>query len=355
MAYNDTFIRACRRQPVDRLPVWYMRQAGRYDPEYRKIKESYSLLEICKQPELAAEVTLMPVRKLGVDAAILYSDIMNPVASLGIDFDIVAGIGPVIHNPIRSPGDIERLRPIDVEGDLPHILETIRILDRELDVPLITFAGAPFTIASYLIEGRPSKSYIQTKTLMYSDPKSWFSLMDKLGDMVITYLRAHIAAGGKAVQLFDSWVGSLSPVDFRTYVLPTIERIFDSLADLPQPKIYFPGVSSGELLGSLHGLKADVIGLDWRVPLAEGRDRLDRRFAIQGNLDPYLLTAPQELIHRQAQAIIEEGMKRPGYIFNLGHGLFPEASLDKLKALTDFIHEYSEQEIKRLREAEGAG
>lgn len=208
MSYNDRLIQASFKQQVDRVPVWYMRQAGRYDPEYRKIKEKYSLLEICRQPELAAEVTLMPVRKLGVDAAILYSDIMNPVASLGIDFDIVKNIGPVIDNPIRTAADVDRLRPIDVEGDLSHILETIRILDKELDVPLITFAGAPFTIASYLIEGRPSKGYIRTKTMMYSEPEVWHKLMQKLGDMVITYVRAHIANGGKAFQLFDSWVGA---------------------------------------------------------------------------------------------------------------------------------------------------
>ena len=241
MTYNDQFIRACRKQEVDHVPVWYMRQAGRYDPEYRKIKEKYSLLEICSQPELAAEVTLMPVRKLGVDAAILYSDIMNPVASIGVDFDIVKNIGPVIDNPIRTAADVEKLRPIDVEGDLGHVLETIRILDKELDVPLITFAGAPFTIASYLIEGRPSKNYLRTKELMYSEPKVWFSLMDKLGDMVIAYLRAHVANGGKAFQLFDSWVGALSPKDFQTFVLPTIQRIFAELRDLSVPKIYFPG------------------------------------------------------------------------------------------------------------------
>ncbi|RKN83864.1 uroporphyrinogen decarboxylase [Paenibacillus ginsengarvi] len=354
MAYNDNFLRACRKQPVDRLPVWYMRQAGRYDPDYRKIKEKYSLLEICAQPELAAEVTMMPVKKLGVDAAILYSDIMNPVASLGVNFDIVKNIGPVIENPLRTAQDVSSLKPIDIEGDLSHIIETIRILDRELEVPLITFAGAPFTIASYLIEGRPSKSYIKTKEMMYSAPDVWFMLMDKLGDMVIAYLRAHIAAGAKAVQLFDSWVGSLSPVDFRAYVLPTIDRIFAGLADLPQPKIYFPGVSSGELLGDLHALQADVIGLDWRVPIGEGRKRLDYRFAVQGNLDPYLLTAPTELIERQAKVLIDDGLQHPGYIFNLGHGLFPEASLDKLKQLTEFVHRYSEQAIRDQRNSGGS-
>lgn len=350
MTFNDTFLKACRRQPVDRLPVWYMRQAGRYDPEYRKIKEKYSLLEICEQPDLAAEVTLMPVRKLGVDAAILYSDIMNPVASLGIDFDIVKNVGPVIANPIRSAQDVDRLRPIDVEGDLSHILETIRILDRELKVPLITFAGAPFTIASYLIEGRPSKTYIRTKELMYSEPEVWHRLMDKLGDMVIAYLKAQIASGAKAVQLFDSWVGALSPKDFKQYVLPVIDRIFRELSHLTEPKIYFPGVSSGELLPALHDLQVDVVGLDWRVSIAEGRRRLDNRFAVQGNLDPFVLTAPMSVIKEQAKEIMDLGMEQPGYIFNLGHGLFPEASLDKLKELTDFIHEYSSSVLNSSKE-----
>ncbi|URN94416.1 MAG: uroporphyrinogen decarboxylase [Candidatus Pristimantibacillus lignocellulolyticus] len=348
MAYNDLFIRACMKEEVERIPAWYMRQAGRYDPEYRKIKEKYSLLEICKQPELAAEVTMMPVKKLGVDAAILYSDIMNPVASIGIDFDIVANVGPVIHNPIRSAADVAKLKPIDVDKDLSHVIETIKILDRELEVPLITFAGAPFTIASYLIEGRPSKNYLKTKELMYSEPQVWFQLMDKLGDMVITYLRAHIAAGGKAFQLFDSWVGALSPADFRVFVLPTIERIFAELEHISQPKIYFPGVASGELLPELKNVKANVIGLDWRVPISDGRRRLEHQFAVQGNLDPTILQAPQKVIEKYAAEIIDQGIAEPGFIFNLGHGLFPEASLEKLKDLTDYIHSYSEQAIARL-------
>ncbi|MFM9277902.1 uroporphyrinogen decarboxylase [Paenibacillus jiagnxiensis] len=347
MTYNDNFIRACFREDVDHIPVWYMRQAGRYDPEYRKIKEKYSLLEICRQPELAAEVSMMPVRKLGVDAAILYSDIMNPVASLGVDFDIVKNVGPVIDQPIRTAADVERLKPIDVQKDLSHILETIRILDRQLEVPLITFAGAPFTIASYLIEGRPSKNYIYTKTLMYSEPQVWFRLMDKLGDMVITYLRAHVASGGKAFQLFDSWVGSLAPRDFEVFVLPTIKRIFHELSDLKVPKIYFPGVSSGELLPLLRTLEADVVGLDWRVSIPEGRRRLNDGFAVQGNLDPYVLTAPMDVIKQHAKEIIDAGVQEPGYIFNLGHGLFPEASLDKLRELTQYVHEYSANVLKQ--------
>lgn len=345
MAYNDRLIRALRKQEVDRLPVWYMRQAGRYDPDYRKIKEKYSLLEICRQPELAAEVTMMPVRKLGVDAAILYSDIMNPVASLGVKFDIVKNIGPVIEEPIRTLADIERLRPIDVHKDLSHVLETIAILDKELDVPLITFAGAPFTIASYLIEGRPSKSYIRTKAMMYGDPEAWFKLMDKLGDMVITYLREHVESGGKAFQLFDSWVGALAPKDFQRYVLPTITRIFTELQDLDVPKIYFPGVSSGELLPTLMDIAADAVGLDWRVSITEGRRRTGGKFAMQGNLDPYVLTAPMDVIKAQAKEIIDDGLTAPGYVFNLGHGLFPEVSLEKLRELTEFVHEYSAEAI----------
>ncbi|MDQ0164478.1 uroporphyrinogen decarboxylase [Bacillus horti] len=349
MLKNDTFLRACRKENVEHVPVWYMRQAGRYDPEYRKIKEKYSLLEICKQPELAAEVTLQPVKKLGVDAAILYSDIMNPVASIGIDFDIVKDIGPVIFNPIRTKADVEKLKPIQVEEDLGHVLETIRILDRELTIPLITFAGAPFTIASYLIEGKPSKNYLKTKQLMYSEPDVWHLLMHKLGDMVIAYLKAQIQAGAKAVQLFDSWVGSLTPQDFKQFVYPTISRIFTELKDVQVQKIYFPGVSSGELLPELRDLNVQVIGLDWRVSIPEARKRLDHRFAVQGNLDPTVLTAPQHVIEEHAKAIIDQGLEEPGYIFNLGHGLFPEASLEKLKELTAFIQQYSKEKIQSMK------
>jgi uroporphyrinogen decarboxylase len=347
MSFNDRFLRACRKQPVDRVPVWYMRQAGRYDPDYRKIKEKYSLLEICLQPELAAEVTLMPVRKLGVDAAILYSDIMNPVASIGIEFDIVKNVGPVIHNPVRCAADVDRLKPMDAEADLPHVLETIRILDRELKVPLITFAGAPFTLASYIVEGKPSRTYSKTKAFMYSEPEVWHRLLGKLADMAATYLRAHAANGAKAVQLFDSWVGALSPADFRDYVLPHVESIFRQISDLDIPKIYFPGVSSGELLPLLADLQADVIGVDWRVPLTEARRRTGGRFAVQGNLDPYALTAPDDVLRAQARRVLDEGMQDKGFIFNLGHGLFPEASLEKLRDLTAYIHEYSAEKLSQ--------
>jgi uroporphyrinogen decarboxylase len=250
-----------------------------------------------------------------------------------------------VHNPIRTAADVAALKPIDVEGDLGHVLRTIEILDRELTVPLISFAGAPFTIASYLIEGKPSRNYIRTKTMMYSEPQVWFALMDKLADMAITYLRAHIASGAKAVQLFDSWAGALSPADFLTYALPAIHRIFSGLADLPVPKIYYPGVSSGELLPVLRELAVDVVGLDWRVSLAEGRRRTDNRFAVQGNLDPYVLTAPLDFICEKAKAVMDEGIQSPGFIFNLGHGLFPEADLGKLRDLTAYVHEYSRSQL----------
>lgn len=352
MTYNDLFIRACRKEEVERIPVWYMRQAGRYDPEYQEVKKKYSLLEICQQPELAAEVTLMPVKKLGVDAAILYSDIMNPVASIGIDFDIVANVGPVIDNPIRERKDVERLRPIDVEGHLGHVLETIRILDRELNIPLITFAGAPFTLASYLIEGRPSKNYWRTKQMMYSEPELWALLMSKLEDMVVTYLEAQIRNGAKAIQVFDSWVGALAPADFQKYVLPTVERIFSRLQQYEQPKIYFPGVSSGELLPTLGNVQADVIGIDWRISLTEARKRLNRPFAVQGNLDPTVLTAPQDVIEQYAKEVIDHGIKEKGYVFNLGHGLFPQVSLEKLRQLTQFVQRYSAEAIRQQSTSE---
>ena len=343
MTYNDRLIRACYQQEVDRVPVWYMRQAGRYDPEYREIKQKYTLLQICQQPELAAKVTMMPVHKLGVDAAILYSDIMNPVASLGVKFDIVKNVGPVIEKPIRTRADVERLVPIDVNKDLGHIMETIRLLNQMLHVPLITFAGAPFTIASYLIEGRPSKGHLHTKTMMYNEPDVWHLLMDKLAQMIVTYASAQVANGAKVFQMFDSWAGTLTPQHFRTYVLPTIRYIFDQLSHLNVPKIYFPGVSSGELLTQLHDLKVECISLDWRTSIAQGRQRLGGQYAIQGNLDPYVLTAPLDVIKAYAKSIVDEGMVKNGFIFNLGHGLFPEASLQKLKALTQYVHEYSEQ------------
>lgn len=346
MTFNDTFLKACYKQEVDRVPVWYMRQAGRYQPEYREIREKYSLLEICKIPELCAEVTLLPVQQLGVDAAILFSDIMVPLGPMGAEYDIVENRGPVLESPFRTAEDVARLRPLSPEEDLPYVLETIRILAKELNVPLIGFTGAPFTLASYMIEGGPSRNYIRTKQFMYSQPDVWRSLMDKLADMIIVYLRAQVEAGAKAVQIFDSWVGALSPQDYLDYVSPTMRRIFSELKDLEAPKIYF-GVGAGELLKHWKELDADVIGLDWRVSVADGRARVGERFAIQGNLDPGALLAPWPTLERKAKQIIDQGIEKPGFIFNLGHGIFPEVPGDMLKRLTDFIHEYSAKAINQ--------
>ncbi|MBE3597060.1 MAG: uroporphyrinogen decarboxylase [Hydrogenibacillus sp.] len=348
---NDRFLRAARRLPVDRTPVWFMRQAGRYDPDYRKIKERHTLLEITRRPELAAEVTMMPVRKLGVDAAILYSDIMNPVEALGLRFDIVSGIGPVVERPIRTAEDVRALTPFEPEA-MGYVYETIRLLKKDLTVPLIGFAGAPFTLASYLIEGRPSRTYRETKRLMVRAPDVWAALMERLSDMVAQYLRAQIGAGADAVQLFDSWVGALAPVDYAHFVLPYVARIFDALADLQAVKIYFPGIASGELLPLLTALSVDVVGVDWRVELAEADRRLGGRFALQGNFDPLWLEAPPAERAAYARRIVDQGLQAPGFIFNLGHGLYPEADPEAVRHLVDEVHAYSEAALK-ARAAEG--
>lgn len=340
MTFNDNFLRACRKEPVDHIPVWYMRQAGRYQPEYRRIREKYSLMEICEIPDVCAEVTLLPVRQLNVDAAILFSDIMIPVKAMGIDVDIKGGYGPVIANPIKEVADVRRLRDLDPEVDLPKTMETIRILRRELRVPLIGFAGAPFTLASYMIEGGPSKNYYKTKQMMYTAPDVWDALMDKLGDMVVAYLKGQAAAGAQAVQVFDSWIGSLSPGDYRQYVFPTMQKIFRGLRDTGVPAIYF-GINTGELLQVWKELPVDVIGVDWRVPLDSARKRVGTGFALQGNLDPALLLAPWDVIERKAKEILDMGMAHPGYIFNLGHGVFPEVKVETLQRLTEFVHRYS--------------
>ncbi len=341
MTYHDTFLRAIRNEKVDHVPVWYMRQAGRYQASYRKIKEKHSLMQICEIPDLCAEVTISPVRDHNVDAAILYSDIMIPVKPMGVDVDIVAGIGPVIDNPIRELADVERLRPIEPEADLPNTMETIRILRKELKVPLICFAGAPFTLASYMVEGRPSRDYHKTKRMMYGAPEVWFALMDKLGEMVVTYMKAQVAAGAQAIQIFDSWIGALSPRDYEYYVFPVMKRIFEGLRDVPVPKIYF-GVNTGHLLNLWKELPIDVIGVDWRVPLNLASERVGNNFALQGNLDPVYLLAPFEVLQEEVKRIIDLGLQHGGgYVFNLGHGLFPEVPEDVVTRLTAFIHEYS--------------
>ncbi|WP_338754716.1 uroporphyrinogen decarboxylase [Bacillus sp. FJAT-52991] len=342
---NDTFLQAARGEKTDYVPVWYMRQAGRSQPEYRKLKEKYSLFEITHQPELCAYVTRLPVEQYDVDAAILYKDIMSPLPAIGVDVDIKSGIGPVISNPIRSLADVEKLGEIDPANDVPYVLETIRLLTEEqLNVPLIGFAGAPFTLASYMIEGGPSKNYNKTKAFMYAEPKAWFALMDKLVEMTITYVKAQIKAGARAVQIFDSWVGALNVQDYRTFIKPVMERIFNELRPEGVPLIMF-GVGASHLAMEWHDLPLDVVGLDWRLPIEQAR-AMGMTKTVQGNLDPALLLAPWEVIEERAKAIIDQGIQQPGYIFNLGHGVFPDVNPDTLKRLTTFIHEYSAEKLK---------
>lgn len=343
--FNDTLLRAARGERTAYTPVWYMRQAGRSQPEYRKIKEKYSLEEITHQPELCAYVTYLPVQNYGVDAAILYKDIVTPLHGMGVDVKIKGGLGPIISNPIRSAKDVKNLRQFDPEEHVPYVLDTIKLLTEEqLDVPLIGFAGAPFTLASYMIEGGPSKNYALTKSFMVSQPETWFVLMDKLGDMIITDLKAQIKAGAKAFQIFDSWVGALSQRDYSIFIKPVMVRIFNELKDEGVPMILF-GVGASHLVLDWQDLPVDVVGLDWRLPIKEAR-AIGVTKPIQGNLDPTLLLADWSILEARAKEIIDQGLEVPGHIFNLGHGVFPSVDPEVLKRLTSFIHEYSAKKIK---------
>ncbi|MEK3887517.1 uroporphyrinogen decarboxylase [Bacillus sp. FSL K6-3431] len=345
---NDTFLKAARGEQTDHVPVWYMRQAGRSQEEYRKIKEKYSLFEITHRPDICAYVTRLPVDMYGVDAAILYKDIMTPLPALGVDVEIVSGIGPVIDNPIRSVADVEKLGELNPEQDISYVLETIKLLTEEqLTVPLIGFGGAPFTLASYMIEGGPSKNYHKTKAFMYSEPKAWSKLMDKLADMTVTYLKAQIKAGASAVQLFDSWVGALSRTDYQIFIKPFMARIFAEMREEQVPLIMH-GVGASHLVLEWNDLPLDVVGLDWRLPIAEAR-KLGVTKAIQGNLDPAVLISDWATVEARAKEIIDQGIEKPGFIFNLGHGVFPEVNPEMLKKLTAFVHEYSADKIKQLR------
>jgi uroporphyrinogen decarboxylase len=334
---DDPFLAACRRLPASRVPVWFMRQAGRSLPEYRALRGEGSILDAVRQPDLAAELTLQPVRRYGVDAAILYSDIVVPVAAIGFGVDVKPGVGPVVERPFRGPDDLARLRPLAPEQDLPWVAETVRMAVKELSVPLIGFAGAPFTVASYLIEGRPSREYAKTKTLMYSDEPIWTALMDRLADLALVSLRDQVAAGAAAVQLFDSWAGALSPADYRRFVLPATTRVFEGLADLGVPRIHF-GVGTGELLGLMADAGADVVGVDWRVPLDRARAVVGPGRAVQGNLDPVACLAPWEVVAGQARLILAAAGPEPGHLFNLGHGVLPQTDPDNLARLVDLIH-----------------
>ena len=314
-----------------------MRQAGRSLPEYRVIRDKHPMLEMCRTPELAVEVTLQPVRRLGVDAAVLFSDIVVPLQGMGVELEIKPGVGPVIEHPIRTMADVERLRPLQPDQDVPFVLETIRALVEELDVPLIGFGGAPFTLASYLIEGGPSKDHASTKTLMHSSPEVWSALMSRLADSMLTYLRAQVDAGASAIQLFDSWAGALSPDDYRDHALPASERILAGLEGTGVPRIHF-GVVTGELLELMRSAGADVMGIDWRVPLDEARKRLPGA-PVQGNLDPTSVLAPWDVTRDHAERVLVRGGGR-GHIFNLGHGVLPQTDPDRLKKLVDLVHEW---------------
>jgi uroporphyrinogen decarboxylase len=334
---NDRFLRACRREPVDMTPVWFMRQAGRYMPEYRALREKHSLLELCRTPELAVEVTLQPVTALGVDAAILFSDLLLPLEPLGIPFDFVAGEGPAIQKPVRSLADVDALRRFEPREALGMVLEAIRLLRRTLKVPLIGFAGAPFTLASYAIEGGHSANFARTKGMMYGDPGAWHRLAGLLADVVLDYLRAQVEAGAQALQVFDSWVGALDEADYRELVLPHVKRIFDGLLDLDVPLIHF-GTGTGHLLAAQREAGGTVLGVDWRTPLDEGWLRVGPGVAVQGNLDPTLLFAPRERLLSRADHVLRRAGGRPGHVFNLGHGILPGTPVENVKAVVDHVH-----------------
>ncbi len=335
------FLRACRRQDTEYTPVWLMRQAGRYQKEYRAIRKQYSFLEMCKNPEIAAQVTLLPVKQFSVDAAIIFADILLPLEPMGVDFEFAKGEGPVFHHPVREINQVDSLRIIDPEEDLSFLMEAIRIVRKELEgkIPLIGFCGAPFTLASYVIEGGHSKDYILTKGMMYHDLSLWRRLMDKLSDVLIRYLNAQVRAGAQALQVFDSWVGCLSPWDYEEYVLPYSRKVIDGI-DKSVPLIHFATMSSA-LLKGMKRAGGDVIGVDWRVDLGEAWGRLGYDVAIQGNLDPVLLLGPVDLIEKGVKRVLESAGGHPGHIFNLGHGILPTTPVENVKYLVDAVHRYS--------------
>jgi len=336
---NDLFLRACRREPVDRTPVWFMRQAGRYMPEYRKLREKHTLLELCRTPELAVEVTLQPLR-LGVDAAILFADILLPLEPMGASFEFAKGEGPVIHEPIASREQIERLRVIDPEASLAYVLSAIKVLKGELNVPLIGFAGGPFTLSSYLVEGGKSANFAKTKKLMFGEPDAWHALMKKLAEVVRRYLRAQVAAGVDAVQLFDSWVGDLAPEDYVEYVQPHVRHVLGDLEKTGVPVIHF-GTGTATLLEAMREAGGTVIGVDWCTPLAAAWERVGRGRAVQGNMDPCALLATREIAVKHAQRVLDAAAGRPGHVFNLGHGILPETPVDHVRAVVDHVAQAS--------------
>lgn len=352
LAADSPFLRACRSLPVDHVPVWFMRQAGRSLPEYRALRGDGSILDAVRHPEIATEITLQPVRRYGVDAAILFSDIVVPVAALGVGIEVVAGRGPVIAEPFRSAADLERLRPLEPEQDTPYVLETVRALVGELDVPLIGFAGAPFTVASYLVEGGPSRDFARTKALMHNEEPTWAALMERLADIALASLRSQVLAGASAVQLFDSWAGALARADYERFVLPATRRVLDGVADLGVPRIHF-GVGTGELLDLMAAAGADVVGVDWRVPLDAARARVGPRPALQGNLDPAICLAGFDAAACETRRVLAEAGGRPGHVFNLGHGVLPGTDPDVLARIVELVHDEGRAGTSAAAQEEG--
>jgi uroporphyrinogen decarboxylase len=334
--HDSAFLRAARSEPVPHPPVWFMRQAGRSLPEYRKLREGVAMLDSCMRPELVVEITLQPVRRYGVDAAIFFSDIVLPLKAVGVDLDIKPGVGPVVAHPVETIADVEAIPDLTPEH-VPFVTESVQALVAELGAtPLIGFAGAPFTVASYLVEGGPSKEHARTKAMMFGAPEVWEALMSKIASISAAYLAVQVRAGASAVQLFDSWAGAMSPSDYRRYVMPSSAEVLSAAGELGVPRIHF-GVGTGELLGLMGEAGADVVGVDWRVPLADGVRRVGGR-AVQGNLDPSLVFAPTEVMLERATEVVEAGRRAPGHIFNLGHGVLPSTDPDQLARLTDHVH-----------------
>ena len=343
---NSPFLLACQLQPSAYTPVWFMRQAGRSLPEFRAIRARHDFMEVCRQPELCAEVTLQPVRRLGVDAAILFADIMTPLIGIGFDIELVERQGPVIRDRFTDSGDLHRFRQLSPDEDLPFVAETIRLVKAALGerTPLIGFAGAPFTLASYLVEGGGSRNFTATKALMYTQSELWHALMDRLEELTSVYLEFQASSGADALQLFDSWVGCLSPADYATYVHPYTKRLLSRLAALGKPIIHF-GTNTGALLDQMREEGGTVIGVDWRVGLDTAWDVLGTGLAIQGNLDPAVLLGPWEIIQQQTAQILRQASGRAGHIFNLGHGILPETPLDSLIHLVEYVHSFNSSDI----------
>jgi uroporphyrinogen decarboxylase len=341
MARNDRFLKACRKEPVDCTPIWMMRQAGRYLPEYREIRSKYSFIEMCKRPELVVEVTLQPIRRFELDAAIIFADILLPLEHMGIDFEFTKDDGPQIKNPVRTIKEVEKMRSFDVEEKMDYLLKSIKLVRKELDgkVPLIGFSGAPFTLASYIIEGGGSRNYIHTKTMMYTEPDTWHLLMEKLVDMVVKYLNAQIKAGVQAIQIFDSWVGCLSTSDYKEFILPHQKRLIENI-DKSVPCIHF-AFGASHLLKYVKEAGGDVIGLDWRIDIDEAWKILNFEPAVQGNLDPAALYGSRDYIKKRVTDILKRVENRNGHIFNLGHGILPTVPVENAKYLIDLVHELS--------------